>query len=67
MKPGINLELRRTYPAGHGLHVIDGERVTYPQIAARLGINERQAQSRMKRERAKPGPVTWEGLGRGKV
>lgn len=42
--------------------VIDGERVTIPEIAKRLGLQEGAAKARLHRERAKPGPVTWWGL-----
>lgn len=41
---------------------IEGQPVTYDDIAARLGITNEQAQYRMGRERKKPGAITWDRL-----
>lgn len=45
-------------------YLVDGEYVTTQQMAERLGITRRQVSDRMRRERKKPGPLTWEGLAR---
>lgn len=45
-------------------YCIEGEWVTMQQIAERLGITRVQVSDRMRRERKKPGPLTWEGLAR---
>ena len=45
-------------------YCIEGEWVTMQQVAERLGLTERQAQSRMSRERNRAPAVTWEGLAR---
>ena len=47
----------------HHKHMIEGELVTMPEIAARLGVTETTARSRLKRSKGLPGPVTWERLG----
>lgn len=41
---------------------IEGEQITTAGIALRIGTSEYVAHSRLKREQAKPGPVTWAGL-----
>ena len=46
------------------VYCIEGETVTLAQSADRLGISRDQASSRLKRERGRPGVVTWEGLAR---
>ena len=45
-------------------YLVDGEYFTTQQMAERLGITRTQVSSRMRRERRKPGPLTWEGLAR---
>jgi hypothetical protein len=45
-----------------GVHCIEGEFVTLVQLATRLGVHIDTARIRLKRERRKAGPVTWEGL-----
>lgn len=47
-----------------GRFLIEGEQVTYTDMAARLGIHPKAARSRFKTECRKPGPVTWAGLER---
>lgn len=46
----------------HGVYCIDGETVTVEGVAARLGVSHDTATRRLRRERAKDGPVTWAGL-----
>lgn len=42
---------------------IEGEHgLTVQAIAGRLGLTDSVAMKRLKREQAKPGPVTWKGL-----
>lgn len=41
---------------------IEGEQVTRKQIAYRLGVHPTTACIRLKREQAKPGRITWDGL-----
>lgn len=43
-------------------HCIEGEYVVIEEIAARIGKCKSIAERRFKRERAKDGPVTWQGL-----
>ena len=45
-----------------GVHSIEGESLTAAQIGSRLGISTVLARERLRRERKKPGPVTWDGL-----
>lgn len=41
---------------------IEGESLTIRQVAERLSVSQEAAETRLRRERAKPGPVTWAGL-----
>lgn len=41
---------------------IDDDDVTLGDIAARISRSSRVAAGRLRREQAKPGPVTWAGL-----
>lgn len=41
---------------------IEGESLTIRQVAERLGVSKVAAENRLRRERAKSGPVTWAGL-----
>lgn len=43
-------------------YCIEGEHLTLQQVADRLGVHRTTASDRLRRERAKDGPVTWEGL-----
>lgn len=43
-------------------YCIEGETLTLAQVADRLGVHRTTASDRLRRERAKDGPVTWEGL-----
>lgn len=43
-------------------YCIEGEYVSMVQIAARIGCIPDVAGKRYKREQAKPGPVTWDGM-----
>lgn len=42
---------------------IEGEAVTLDEISRRLSLGREGARYRLKREQAKPAPVTWAGLG----
>lgn len=44
------------------VYCVEGAHVTLAQIAARLGLHIDTARIRLKRERRKDGPVTWQGL-----
>jgi hypothetical protein len=52
---------RRKANAGRAV-MIEGQYVTLSVIAQRIGKGESAASSRLRREQAKPGPVTWAGL-----
>jgi DNA-directed RNA polymerase specialized sigma24 family protein len=54
----------RNAKARVAVHMIEGEQVTYAQMAARLGCTPTQATFRLSQERRKPGAVTWERLKR---
>ncbi len=41
---------------------IEGESLTIAQIAERLGVSSTVAEDRLRRERKRPGPVTWAAL-----
>jgi hypothetical protein len=43
---------------------IEGELLTWKEIAARVGVSVNLAQQRWKRAMAMPGPVTWARLKR---
>lgn len=43
-------------------HMVEGELVTIPDIAARRGISLGSARSRLRRAQSKSGPVTWAAL-----
>lgn len=43
-------------------YMVEGEIVTSPMIAARVGVSAELAQKRLRRERRLPGPVTWANL-----
>jgi hypothetical protein len=43
---------------------IEGDTVTYSEIAKRLGISRTAAEQRMRRLRGASGPVTWKRLQR---
>ena len=43
-------------------YLVEGEYVTTQQMAERLGFTRVQVSHRMRRERKKPGPLTWDGL-----
>lgn len=43
---------------------IEGDLVTLTDIAARLGISDTRAGTRLQREQKLAGPVTWAGLSR---
>jgi hypothetical protein len=45
-----------------GVFSIEGQTVDLVAIGARLGVTDDTARKRLKREAAKPGPVTWAGL-----
>ena len=53
---------RRASQAAVLLFCVEGEQVTLADIAARLGCSKDAARGRLRREQAKPGPVTWAGL-----
>jgi predicted ArsR family transcriptional regulator len=42
---------------------IEGEAVTIPRIAARLGIAQSTARKRIEELRTRGEPITWQGLG----
>lgn len=44
------------------VYCVEGESLTLAQLAKRLGVSETTARARLNRERAKPGPATWESL-----
>lgn len=44
------------------VYLIEGEYVTYAQMAERMGVHESTAKSRFQKAKALPGPVTWEGM-----
>ena len=44
------------------IHMIEGNAVTLAEIGLRLGVSRVTAAYRLKREQAKPGPVTWARL-----
>lgn len=44
------------------VYLIEGEYVTYEQIAERLGLSVTAAKHRFNKAKARPGAVTWEGM-----
>jgi len=42
--------------------LIEGEHVTYEQMAAKLGVSLAAAKKRFEKAKAQPGAVTWESL-----
>lgn len=45
-----------------GRFLIEGEHLTYAEIALRLGVNQTKAEALMRAARRQDGPVTWERL-----
>lgn len=54
----------RAAKAGASRYCIEGEHVTYADIAKRLGVDDQTAKNRMQHAKRKGWPVTWAALSR---
>lgn len=59
---GLRGARKKRITAQTAIHHIEGENVTIGEIARRIDRSQTVAKHRLHREKAKPGPVTWEGL-----
>jgi hypothetical protein len=55
---------RRAGRANTGKYSIEGELLTYEQIAEKLGVGKDVARMRMAKAKKEPGAITWEKLRR---
>lgn len=61
--PAQRASARRGAAKATSVYAIEGEYVTAENLAERMGVGKSTALERLRRARAKPGPVTWERLG----